>query len=151
LKNKLITAPILAYPDFSKPFLLFTDASLTALGAVIEQEGSDGLKHPIAYASRSTSAAERNYSSTELECAAVVWAVNYFRPYLYGKHFTIYTDHSALQWLLKLKAIKNGLTGRMARWQLILQPYDYEIKYRPGTVNANADALSRNPVLNNSA
>ena len=151
LKNKLITAPILAYPDFSKPFLLFTDASLTALGAVIEQEGSDGLKHPIAYASRSTSAAERNYSSTELECAAVVWAVNYFKPYLYGKHFTIYTDHSALQWLLKLKAIKNGLTGRMARWQLILQPYDYEIKYRPGTVNANADALSRNPVLNNSA
>jgi Reverse transcriptase (RNA-dependent DNA polymerase)/RNase H-like domain found in reverse transcriptase/Spumavirus aspartic protease (A9) len=151
LKNKLITAPILAYPDFSKPFLLFTDASLTALGAVIEQEGSDGLKRPIAYASRSTSAAERNYSSTELECAAVVWAVNYFRPYLYGKHFTIYTDHSALQWLLKLKAIKNGLTGRMARWQLILQPYDYEIKYRPGTVNANADALSRNPVLNNSA
>ena len=111
--------------------------------------GDDNQKHPIAYASRSTSSSERKYSSTELECAAVVWAVNYFRPYLYGKHFTIYTDHSALQWLLKLKTIKNGLTGRLARWQLILQPYDYEIKYRPGTVNNNADALSRIPAQDN--
>ncbi|GBC05841.1 hypothetical protein RclHR1_06470004 [Rhizophagus clarus] len=130
LKEKLITAPLLAYPDFTKSFLLFTDASITALGAVLEQEQEDGLRHPIAYASRSTSESERNYSSTELECAAVIWAVNYFRPYLYGKKFTIFTDHSALQWLLKLKTIKNGLTGRLARWQLILQPYDYDIKYR---------------------
>jgi hypothetical protein len=145
LKDQLISAPLLSYPDFTKPFILFTDASLTALGAVIEQVGDDGQRHPIAYASRSTTSAEKKYSSTELECAAVVWAVNYFRPYLYGKHFTIYTDHSALQWLLKLKTIKNGLTGRLARWQLILQPYDYEIKYRPGTVNSNADALSRIP------
>ncbi|GES79803.1 retroviral-like aspartic protease 1 [Rhizophagus clarus] len=130
LKEKLITAPLLAYPDFTKSFLLFTDASITALGAVLEQEQEDGLRHPIAYASRSTSESERNYFSTELECAAVIWAVNYFRPYLYGKKFTIFTDHSALQWLLKLKTIKNGLTGRLARWQLILQPYDYDIKYR---------------------
>ncbi|GES85289.1 KRAB-A domain-containing protein [Rhizophagus clarus] len=130
LKEKLITAPLLAYPDFTKSFLLFTDASITALGAVLEQEQEDGLRHPIAYASRSTSESERNYSSTELECAAVIWAVNYFRPYLYGKKFTIFTDHSALQWLLKLKTIKNDLTGRLARWQLIPQPYDYDIKYR---------------------
>ena len=148
-KDKLISAPILVYPDFTQPFLLFTDASYTALGAVIEQEQSDGTRHPIAYASRLTSQAERKYSSTKLECAAVVWAVNYFRPYLYGKHFTIYTDHSALQWLLKLKAIKNGITGRLARWQLILQPYDYDIKYRQGTANSNADALSRIPYNNN--
>ena len=111
LKNRLISAPLLAYPDFDKSFILFTDASLAALGAVIEQMGEDGHRHPIAYASRSTNTAERKYSSTELECAAVVWAINYFQPYLYGKHFTIYTDHSALQWLLKLKTIKNGLTG----------------------------------------
>ena len=145
LKEKLISAPLLMYPDFTKPFCLYTDASYTALGAVIEQLGDDGLKHPIAYASRTTSSAERKYSSTELECAAVVWAVNYFRPYLYGKRFTIFTDHSALQWLLKLKTIKNGLTGRLARWQLQLQSFDYDIKYRPGTVNSNADALSRMP------
>ncbi|GET00072.1 enzymatic polyprotein; endonuclease; Reverse transcriptase, putative [Rhizophagus clarus] len=130
LKEKLITAPLLAYPDFTKSFLLFTDTSITALGAVLEQEQEDGLRHPIAYASRSTSESEQNYSSTELECAAVIWTVNYFRPYLYGKKFTIFTDHFALQWLLKLKTIKNGLTGRLARWQLILQPYDYDIKYR---------------------
>ena len=110
--------------------------------------GEDGYRHPIAYASRSTNTAERKYSSTELECAAVVWAINYFWPYLYGKHFTIYTDHSALQWLLKLKMIKNRLTGRLARWQLILQPYDYEIKYWPSTANNNADALSRIPFQN---
>jgi hypothetical protein len=92
-----------------------------------------------------------NETTLQLNSNVLLLFVNYFRPYLYGKHFTIYTDHSALQWLLKLKTIKNGLTGRMARWQLILQPYDYEIKYRPGTVNANADALSRNPVLNNNS
>ncbi|GES82982.1 enzymatic polyprotein, putative [Rhizophagus clarus] len=101
-----------------------------------DRHQEDGLRHPIAYASRSTSESERNYSSTELECAAVIWAVNYFRPYLYGKKFTIFTDHSALQWLLKLKTIKNGLTGRLARWQLILQPYDYDIK-------KNQDKLQR--------
>ena len=74
-------------------------SSYTALGAVIEQVGDDNQKYSIAYASRLTTSAERKYSSTELECVAVVWAVNYFRPYLYEKHFMIYTDHSVLTWL----------------------------------------------------
>ena len=78
LKNRLISAPLLAYPDFDKSFILFTDASLAALGAVIEQMGDDGHQHPIAYASRLTNTAERKYSSTELECVTIVWAINYF-------------------------------------------------------------------------
>jgi len=99
LKKKLTTAPIIQYPDFEKPFFLYTDASGTGIGAVLAQK-NDKLEHVIAYASRTLNAAEKNYGVTELECLAIVWAVKYFRHYLWGSKFTIITDHTALKWLL---------------------------------------------------
>ena len=95
MKKAITTAPVVRYPDFEKPFLLYTNASLTGLGAVlVQKEGKE--EYVIAYASQTLSAAERNYGITELKCLAIVWAVKYFRHYVYGSKLTIITDHSAL-------------------------------------------------------
>ena len=94
----------------------------------------------IYYASKSLTQAEQNYSTTELECYAVVWAVDKFHPYLEGKKFKIITDHYALKWLQTSK-----LKGRRARWMIKLQAYDYEVIYKEGRKHKNADALSRIP------
>lgn len=138
LKSRMITAPVLRMPDFNMPFILSTDASEVGLGAVLSQKEEKG-EFVVSYASRTLSKAERNYSTTEKECLAVIWAVAHFRPYLYGRKFTIVTDHAALVWLINFK----GDQQRLIRWSLKLQEYDFEIKYRPGTGNAPADALSR--------
>ena len=103
LKKKLTEAPVLVYPSFEKPFVLETDASLKGLGAILAQvHGFEDLKisHPIAYASRALSPAERNYSISELETLAVVWAISHFRAYLYGHQVTVYTDHAAVKAIL---------------------------------------------------
>ena len=84
LKERLTTAPVLAYPSLGKPYTVETDASISGLGAVLSQMQLDKKLHPVAYASRSLSAAERNYSITELETLAVVWALDKFHTYLYG-------------------------------------------------------------------
>ena len=140
LKEKLTTAPILVYPNFEKKFRLYTDASGQALGAVLQQEGDDKKEHVIAYASKSLTKAEQNYSTTELESLAIIWAVEKFKQYLLGgKGFTIITDHWALKWL-KSQEIK----GRRGRWILKLQEFEpYEIEYKEGKKHTNADAMSR--------
>ena len=140
LKERLCTAPVLVYPDFEKEFILYTDASGYALGAVLSQIGKDGKEQVVYYASKTLTDAERNYSTTELECYAVVWAVEKFHYYLDGKKFKVITDHYALKWLEK-----NALKGWRARWILRLQPYlrDMEIIYKEGKRHKNADALSR--------
>lgn len=142
LKSCLTREPILQYPDFTKPFALTTDASNFAIGAILSQ-GDIGEDLPVAYASRSLNNAECNYSTTEKELLAIVWATHHFRPYLYGQKFKIVTDHRPLTWLFNCK----DPSSRLIRWRLKLEEYDYEICYKPGRVNANADALSRNPVL----
>ena len=130
LKEKLSTAPVVRYPDNSKPFLLYTDASTTGLGAVLAQaEGKD--EYVVAYASRTLSPAERNYGITELECLAVIWGVKYFRQYLYGTSFTIITDHSALKWLLN-SSTESG-NRRLERWKITLSEYEFTVQYRKGT------------------
>src|SRR5581483_7965791 len=139
LKERMCKAPILIHPNFDKPFILYTDASGTRLGAVLSQIGDDKKEHVIAYASRSLTKAEANYSITDQECLAVVWGIEYFKHYLISKPFTVITDHSALKWLQTAKMPE----GRRARWIMKLQQYDFEIKHRPGKSNANADALSR--------
>ena len=101
LKQKLVSAPVLAYPSFQKPFVLETDASIAGIGAVFSQPQEDGLLHPIAYASRSLTAGERNYAITELETLAVVWAITHFTPYLYGHEVTVYTNHTAVKAVLE--------------------------------------------------
>ena len=83
-------------PDLNKPFFLWTDACNKGFGALLEQEGDDSTRYPIVYASRQTNVAESNYAPTELEVAALVYAVEYFEVYLLGSHFTVYTDHKSL-------------------------------------------------------
>ncbi|KAE9044507.1 hypothetical protein PR003_g2808 [Phytophthora rubi] len=140
MKAVLTAKPLLIYPNFEVPFQLVTDASKVGLGACLMQDAGNGLQ-PVAYASKVNSAAEANYSITELECLAVVWSVKLFRPYLYGRSFTIVTDHAALKWLMT----RPNPAGRLHRWSLTLQEYEFEIVYRPGSTNVVADALSRAP------
>jgi hypothetical protein len=139
LKERLIKSPILKYPDFEKPFIIYTDASGTGLGAVLSQMHDNGKEHVIAYASRSLNKAEANYTITDQECLAIIWAIKHFHHYLGLQPFTIVTDHSALKWLQTSSIPK----GRRARWMMELQQHDYQIKHRPGKTNTNADALSR--------
>ena len=137
-KNLLMNEPILQYPDFEKTFNLTTDASNVAIGAVLSQ-GSIGNDLPIAYASRTLNESEQNYSTIEKELLAIVYAVKYFRPYLFGRHFNVITDHKPLEWLFSLKEPNS----KLIRWKLKLQEYDYTIFYKKGKLNQNADALSR--------
>lgn len=141
LKEVLTTPPLLAYPDFSKPFLLTTDASNESLGAVLSQ-GTVGKDRPIAYASRTLNAAERRYSTIEKELLAIVWAVKNFRCYLLGRKFTVYSDHQPLKGVFNTK----DPSSRLIRFHHKLSEYDYHIEYKPGRKNSNADALSRIPV-----
>lgn len=138
LKNALISNPILIYPNFEEPFILTTDASAFAIGAVLSQ-GPIGKDLPIAYASRTLCNAEAKYSTIERELLAIVWSVKHFRPYLYGRKFTLITDHRPLTWLFSIK----DPGSRLARWRLKLEEYNYKIEHKPGKINKNADALSR--------
>ena len=147
LRDGLTKAPIVQYPNFDQPFFLYTDASLTGLGAVLAQK-KDKAEYVIAYASRTLSPAEKNYGITELEYLAVVWSVKYFRHYLCGNRFTIITDHAALKWLLN--STSECANRRLERWKITLSEYEYDIEYRKGTKHSNADAFSRiNPKQNN--
>ena len=112
LKKCLVTNPILAYPDFEKEFIVQTDASQTAVGAVLSQIGADNLEHPVSFCSRTLNNHERNYSVTERECLAVIYACKQFRSYIHGTHFTVVTDHASLRWLQLLREPE----GRLARW-----------------------------------
>ena len=145
LKERLTTAPILIYPDFSKPMILMTDASNVAIGAVLGQIGPDGKEHPIAYASRGLKPAEKNYATIELECLALVYGTTKFRTYLWGNKIIAYTDHNPLQYLKN----HQDTSSRLMRWALKLQEYDIVINYRRGKANGNADALSRPPIAPN--
>ena len=140
LKDALTQAPILAYPDFSLEFTLATDASDHGLGYVLGQI-QNGREVVIAYGGRKLLPAEKNYNVTEREALGVVSGIKYFQHYLYGTHFKVYTDHSAVRWLMSLKMP----CGRLGRWALLLQQYDFEIIHRAGASNGNADALSRRP------
>ena len=142
LKRRLTSAPLLAFPNFTRGFLLETDASGVGLGAVLAQKQDDNTVRPVAYASRTINKHEANYGITELEALGVVWAVKHFRTYLYGHKCDVYTDHEALKTLLNTP----HPSGKLARWGLALQELDLTIHYRPGKKNANADALSRMPL-----
>jgi phospholipid-translocating ATPase len=125
-------------PDFSKPFILQTDASGIGIGAVLSQSEDC----PIAYYSRKLLDRERKYATVEQECLAIFAGIRAFETYLIGKPFVLQTDHRALQWLQKSK---DG-NARLLRWSLLLQPYNFTVQHRKGTQNGNADALSRLPI-----
>lgn len=140
LKEAVTQAPILAYPDFTVEFTLATDACDEGLGYVLGQI-QNGREAVIGYAGRKLIPAEKNYSVTEREALALIAGIRHFRSYLYGVHFKVFTNHSAVCWLMQLK----DPSGRLARWALLLQQYDFEIIHRAGLSNGNADALSRRP------
>ena len=131
----------LQQPNSEQPYQLETDASFQAVGGVLQQQDSSGEWRPVLYLSRRLIPAERNYAPTELECLAVLYCVEKCRCYLLGRQFTILTDHKSLEWLLTT----NTHEGRLARWALRLQEFDYTIKHRAGTLQVVADALSRLP------
>lgn len=145
LKHRLVSAPVLAYPDFNAgagSFILDTDASQhLGIGAVLSQLQPDGTERVIAYGSRSLNEHERNYCTTRLEMLALVTYVDHFRYYLLGRRFCLRTDHHSLTWLMSFKEPQ----GQVARWLERLQEYDYTIEHRPGRQHGNADALSRRP------
>ncbi|XP_060810186.1 uncharacterized protein LOC132904273 [Amyelois transitella] len=138
IKELLVSAPILRQADESKPFILRTDSSGYCLGAALMQ-GEGFEERPIEYASRLLTDAERNYTTTEREALAVVWAVGKFRGYIEGSEIIVKSDHQPLRWLMSLKSP----SGRLARWALTLQEYNLKIEYTPGRANVIADTLSR--------
>ena len=127
LKTLLSTAPVLAYPDFTAEFILNTDASNHGIGAVLSQV-KDGAEHPVAYASRTLTKAERNYCVTRKELLAVVEFVKQFRHYLQGPKFRIRTDHAPLRSVLQVKEPE----GQLARWIEFMSSFSYEIEYQAG-------------------
>ena len=128
-------------PDWTKPFIVDTDASETGIGAVLSQCDSNGNEHVIVYASRLLTKPERNYCVTRKELLAVVTFLSHFRHYLIGVPFTIRTDHGALTWLQNFRSPE----GQLVRWLEKLQEFQFTIVHRPGRKHNNADALSRRP------
>ena len=123
LKQCLVTAPILAFPDYTKPFILDTDASDIGIGAVLSQFDKSSRERVIAYASRTLSKPERRYCVTRKELLSVVTFIRYFRSFLLGQKFTLRTDHGSLTWLSKFKQPE----GQLARWIEKLQEYNFDI------------------------
>ena len=134
---------MLVYPNFGLDFCIETDASAQGLGAILSQTQTDGARHPVAYASRALSSSER---ITDLETLAVVWAISHFHHYLYGRHVTVLTDHSAVKVVLENPS-KNGQHARW--WNKVYTSglLSVQIIHRAGRENLHADALSRQPHL----
>lgn len=138
LKRLLTSTPVLALPRRTGRYVLDTDASKDQLGAVLLQEQADKVLKPVGYWSRGLIPAEKNYSTTERECLAVVWSVFLLRPYLEGTRFTVRTDHAALKWMLHM----DSAHGRLARWPSRLAPYDYVVETRAGAAHHGPDCMS---------
>ncbi|XP_078236495.1 uncharacterized protein LOC144584362 [Pogona vitticeps] len=141
LKEALINYPVLRAPDFDREFIIYTDASNSGVGAVLCQEDENGDQHPVSYLSRKLQKGERHLATVEKECLAIVYAIQKAKPYIWGRHFILCTDHSPLQWLKTMKTHNS----KLMRWALNLQDYDFEVKVVRGSMNCVADALSRRP------
>ncbi|KRX18868.1 Uncharacterized protein T07_3375, partial [Trichinella nelsoni] len=146
VKRLLSSDAVLTHYDGKKPLVLVCDASPHGIGAVLCHKLSSTQEIPIAFYSRTLSATERNYAQIDKEALAVIAGVKKFHEYLYGRQFTIITDHKPLLGLfVPKKETPQILSPRMLRWSILLNAYDYSINYRPGKEIANADALSRFP------
>jgi hypothetical protein len=139
IKSVLSSQPEVMLPDFERPFTVRSDASSTGIGAVLIQHDDCGRPHPVLFASRRLLDRETRYSTVERECLGLVWAVDKFHRYLFGRHFFVETDHKPLTYLTK----SNTSNGRLMRWALSLQDYSFTVTPIPGARNHEADVLSR--------
>ena len=138
-KKAVMSAPVLAYPDPNKEYLLKTDASKLGLGAVLSQKQSDGRYHPVAFRSRALHGAEVNYHSMKLEFLAMKWSIKHFQTYLLGCHFKVCTDNNPLMYFIT----SLNMDATKQRWINELVKYDISLEYQKGKNNTVADALSR--------
>jgi hypothetical protein len=138
LKERLCATPVLGYPNFKLPFILTTDGSKTAIGAILSQI-QDGVERPLAYTSRQLNMAKHASSASEVELLALVWATKYFSCYLFGAKFVVKTDHAALTYLRNFA----DHNSRLLRWSIRLSEMDVVVQHRPAAKTAYADALSR--------
>jgi hypothetical protein len=139
LKQKMVTVPILVLLDWSKEFHVNVDASSIALGFVLAQPRFGDIDHPLAFSSRKLSTTEMNHTTIEREGLAMVYVLQKFCHYLLGGHFKMFTDHSMLKYLVN----KPVLGGRICRWLLLFQEYDFETVVKRGRMNKGPDHLSR--------
>ena len=139
LKKAVMSAPVLAYPDPNKEYLLKTDASKLGLGAVLSQKQADGRYHPVAFGSRALHRAEVNYHSTKLEFLAMKWFIEHFQSYLLGHCFKVHMDNDPLMYFLT----SPNIDTMEQRWINKLAKYDFSLEYQKHKNNTVADALSR--------
>ena len=138
-KEILSRLPNLKFPNLENQFILTTDASQVAIGAVLSQK-DNGVENPVAFASKKLTPAETRYSTIEREMLGIVWAIEKFRTYLYGRTFEVRTDHKPLVWIQGLKET----SARVTRWKERLAAYEFFVKHVKGSDNVVADCLSRN-------
>ena len=147
LQTALSSSPILVHYDPNSPLRLACDASAYGVGAVISHIMPDESEKPIAFASCTLTKAERNYSQLEKEALSIIFGIQKFHQYLYGRKFTLVTDHKPLVTILNpRKGIPSLAATRLQRWALILASYQYEIEFKPTDKHSNADGVSRLPL-----
>ena len=143
LKTALASEPCLAYPYFDKPFILTTDWQPGCIAAILSQKSilpsGEEAERPVHFSAKKLTGYEANWPATVGECAASTWGVRKYHAYLFGRKFELVTDHKALVHMLK----SDNTAGKLARWSVELQNYDFNIEHRPGTELANADGLTR--------
>ena len=146
-KRLLTSTKVLTHFDPAEEIVLACDASSYGVGAVLSHKKQDGKERPIAFASRTLSSAERNYSQIEREALACIFGVKRFHQYLYGRKFILHTDHKPLLTLFSSsRGIPSQVSARIQRWALTMAAYEYDIKYKKTSQHGNADGLSRLPL-----
>ena len=146
-KEKLMSATVLAHYNPDLPVLLAGDASAYGVGSVISHVFPNGEGRPIAFASRTLTSSEKNYSQLEKEALSLIFGLQKFHQYLYGRKFTLVTDHQPLTTIFNSKkGIPTLAAARLQRWALLLSTHSYTIQFRPTKAHGNADGLSRLPV-----
>ena len=140
LRDILNTYPVLRPPDWDKPFHVYCGTSNVAVGsALCQSTGDNGKDQSVAYASKQLTLAERNYSTTEMECLAMVFSAKKFRHYLVCNPVIFFVNHMAIKYLVN----KVELSGRLIRWVSLLEEFDHTVEYKPGRMHLQTDHLSR--------